>query len=51
MMMTLPKVLRHLSPAYRLAQKKRELEKSLRAQGWSRQDARHEVAKRFGVAQ
>lgn len=49
--MTLPRILKPALPAYRLAQRKREYERFLRAQGWSRKEAEAAVAKKFGGRQ
>lgn len=45
--MKLPKPLLPLMPGYRLAQEKREFEKFLRAQGWSRKEALKAVYEKF----
>jgi hypothetical protein len=40
MVMNIPRLLRLLSPSYRLAKQKREFESFLRAQGWGKREAR-----------
>ena len=45
--MQIPRILAPLSPAYRLAQRKREYERYLRAQGFSRSEALKAVRERF----
>lgn len=46
--MTLMKTVKCLlSPGYRLAQQKREFEKYLCAQGWTKKEALAEVARKF----
>jgi hypothetical protein len=47
----LPKLLKPLLPTYRLAQRKREYERFLRAQGWSRKEALAAAARKFGDRQ
>lgn len=46
--MQLPKAIKPLLPGYRLAQRKREYERFLRAQGWSRKEAQAAAAQKFG---
>jgi len=40
-------LIKRLLPGYRLAKKKREYERYLRAQGWTKKDALIAVAKKF----
>lgn len=46
-MIHLPKVLKPLLPEYRLAQEKREFERYLRSQGWSKKQAAIAAADKF----
>jgi hypothetical protein len=46
--MGIPGILKPLLPAYRLAQRKREYERFLRGQGWSRKEAQAAAAQKFG---
>ena len=48
--MKMPTLLKPLAPGYRLAQQKREFEKYLRAQGWTRQEAKQAVALKYKEA-
>jgi len=43
------KLFKQLLPGYRLAQQKREFEKYLRAQGWSKKEAVAAAAKKYGA--
>lgn len=45
--MKMPTLLKPLSPAYRLAQQKREFERYLRAQGWGRKEALKAVSVKY----